>query len=216
MRSNRTELVFILDRSGSMQGLEADTMGGFNAMLKEHQGREGACRVTTVLFDDRYELLNDRENLQRVLPLTAAQYYVRGTTALLDAMGRTIERFGSLQKHLEPSHRADKVVLVIITDGMENASREYSYSHVKQLVQRQQERFGWEFMFLGANIDAIATAGQMGIRADRAANYHADAEGLPLVYSAISDTVARMRAGRQVDSDWKAPVEQDYHSRKGR
>ena len=213
MKSKSTELIFILDRSGSMQGLESDTMGGFNAMLKEQQNQEGTCRVTTVLFDDRYELLHDRENLSVVSPMTAEQYYVRGSTALLDAMGQTIERFGTLQKNLAPQERAEQVVMVIITDGMENASTRFTYGQVKHLVQRQQERFGWEFMFLGANIDAIGTAGQMGIRAERAANYHADSEGMPLVYSAVSATVGCMRQGRQVDDGWKEPVEADHRSR---
>lgn len=213
MTSKTTELIFLLDRSGSMQGLEEDTMGGFNSMLKQQKQQQGNCRVTTVLFDDRYELLHDRLPLDVVRPLTGKQYHVRGTTALLDAMGRTITRFGELHKHLNKGDRAQKVVVVIITDGMENASRAYGYEQVKRLVSRQRDRFGWEFIFLGANIDAIGTADSMGIHAERAANYHADEMGLPLVYEAVSRTIGHMRAGISVDSSWKADVEWDFSAR---
>ena len=213
MKQQATELIFILDRSGSMQGLEQDTIGGFNAMLQAQQKQPGACRVTTVLFDRQYELLHDRVKLDCVPPMSAEQYYVRGMTALLDAMGRTVERFGTLQKHLNPAERADQVMVVVITDGMENASQHYSYQQIKHLVHRQRERFGWEFIFLGANMDAIGAASQIGIQADRATNFHADTRGIPCAYQAVSETIAQVRAGMPVKDGWKAKVEQDYKSR---
>ena len=210
----RTELVFILDRSGSMCGLEADTIGGYNSMLERQKEQEGTCRVTTVLFDDRYELLHDRIELQGVRPITEQEYYVRGCTALLDAMGKTIQKIAAVQRNTAPEHRAEKVIFVITTDGMENASREYTAEKVRALVERQQKEFGWEFLFLGANIDAIAAARHVGIRAERAVNYHADSAGTRLNYEVLSETVCAMREGEAVASDWKAPIERDFRSRK--
>ncbi len=216
MTGKTTELIFILDRSGSMQGLEEDTMGGFDGMLKQQQQQAGTCRVTTVLFDDYYELLHNRLPLGKVQPLSGKQYFVRGTTALLDAMGRTITRFAELQKVLQRGERADQVVVVVITDGMENASQEYGYEQIKKMVSTQRDRFGWEFIFLGANIDAIGTAANIGIHAERAANYNADEMGLPLMYEAVSQTIGRMRRGHSVDGSWKADVERDFSERSKR
>ncbi len=213
MKTDLTELVFILDRSGSMSGLESDTIGGYNAMLKKQQQEPGEATVTTVLFDDEYQLLHDRINIKGISPITEKEYFVRGTTALLDAIGKTIHKIHNAQQHTSPEHRADKVLFVIITDGMENASREYSYAQVKQLVERQKETYGWEFIFLGANIDAIATAATFGISADRAANYHADSQGTQLNYEAISCAVSELRTSRQISDRWKARIDEDFKKR---
>lgn len=214
MKTNRTELVFILDRSGSMSGLEADTIGGFNSMLAKQKQEAGEAVVTTVLFDDRYELLHDRIDIRSVAPITDRQYFVRGSTALLDAIGRTIHKIVNVQRHTAPEYRADKVLFVITTDGYENASREYGPEQIKTLVEREQKEFGWEFLFLGANIDAIAAAKQFGIGADRAVTFHADNEGTRLNYAVVSEAVSCLRACAAVPPDWKAPIEQDFRSRK--
>lgn len=214
MKTNRTELVFILDRSGSMAGLEADTIGGYNAMLEKQKKEVGEATVTTVLFDDQYELLHDRIDLQGIRPITDREYYVRGCTALLDAIGKTIQKIASVQRHTAPEQRADKVLFVITTDGMENASREYTYEKIHALVERQKREYGWEFLFLGANIDAIGTAKRFGIGADRAVNYHADSEGTRLNYQVVSDTVSCMRAGAPIAANWKERIEEDFKSRK--
>src|SRR5690554_6459471 len=158
MKKDLTELVFILDRSGSMNGLEMDTIGGFNSLLEKQKDERGEALVTTVLFDDDYELLHDRINIKGIKPITEKEYFVRGTTALLDAVGRTIQKFGNAQKHTAEEERAEHVMLVITTDGMENASREYTYGRVRQMVEHQKSKYGWEFIFLGANIDAIDVA----------------------------------------------------------
>ena len=214
MKTNRTELVFILDRSGSMAGLESDTIGGYNAMLEKQKKEAGEATVTTVLFDDQYELLHDRIDLKGIAPITDREYYVRGCTALLDAIGRTIQKIANVQRHTAPGQRAEKVLFVITTDGMENASREYTYEKVRQLVERQKREFGWEFLFLGANIDAIRTARRFGIGADRAVNYHADSRGTQLNYQVVSETVSCMRAGAPIAANWKERIEEDFKKRK--
>jgi uncharacterized protein YegL len=215
MKSDLAELVFILDRSGSMGGLESDTIGGYNALLKKQRAAPGEARITTVLFDDRYEVLHDRLDLRAASPITDREYFVRGSTALLDAIGRTIHKIGSAQKHSKPEYRAGKVLFVITTDGMENASREYAYDRVKMMVERQKSRCGWEFIFLGANIDAVETAGHLGIAPNRAQNFHADSVGMELHYDAVSETVARFRQGAKMPDDWGAKIESDYQRRKG-
>ena len=214
MKTGITELVFILDRSGSMAGLEADTIGGFNAMLKKQLDEQGEAVVTTVLFDDTYELLHDRINIKGIKPITDKEYYVGGSTALLDAIGKTIHKIGNVQKNTSEELKADKVMFVITTDGMENASREYSNKKIKQMVERQKEKYGWEFIFLGANIDAIATAERFGIGKDRAVNYNADEEGTMLNFKVISDTVSQFRVGCCIKEDWKESIEAD-HKRRG-
>jgi uncharacterized protein YegL len=214
MKTNRTELAFILDRSGSMCGLEADTIGGYNAMLEKQKKEAGEAIVTTVLFDDQYELLHDRIDLRGIAPITDREYYVRGSTALLDAIGKTIQKIANIQKRTAPEFRADRVLFVITTDGHENASREYSYSKVKALLERQKKQYDWEFLFLGANIDAIATAQRFGIEADRAVDYHADGEGTQLNYQVLSETVSCVRAGAPIKENWKQRIEENFRSRK--
>ena len=214
MKTNRTELAFILDRSGSMCGLEADTIGGDNAMLEKQKKEAGEAIVTTVLFDDQYELLHDRIDLRGIAPITDREYYVRGSTALLDAIGKTIQKIANIQKRTAPEFRADRVLFVITTDGHENASREYSYSKVKALLERQKKQYDWEFLFLGANIDAIATAQRFGIEADRAVDYHADGEGTQLNYQVLSETVSCVRAGAPIKENWKQRIEENFRSRK--
>ena len=216
MKKGLTELIFILDRSGSMSGLESDTIGGYNAMLEKQKKEPGEAVITTVLFDDRYELLHDRINIRGIEPITEKEYYVRGTTALLDAVGRTIGKIGNVQKHTAEDERAENVMFVITTDGMENASREYSYEKIRWMIEHQKSKYGWEFIFLGANIDAIDTAGRFGIGQDRAVNYNADSEGTLLNYEVISETVSCLRACREISEDWKDRIEEDYKKRGGR
>ncbi len=213
MKEDRTELVFILDRSGSMSGLESDTIGGFNAMLAKQKQEPGDAIVTTVLFDDQYELLHDRIPIRGVSPITEREYHVRGTTALLDAVGKTIHKIGNVQKNTREDERASKVLFVITTDGLENASREYSVLKVREMIQRQKSKYHWEFIFLGANIDAVATAGQFGIHRDRAVNYHADTIGMNLNYEAVNLAVSRVRSGENLDSTWKQALERDFQER---
>lgn len=214
MNTYRTELVFILDRSGSMSGLESDTIGGYNALLEKQKKEEGEAAITTVLFDDKYDLLHDRIDLRGIQPITDREYYVRGCTALLDAIGKTIQKIANVQRRTAPELRADKVLFVITTDGMENASREYTYEKVRQMVERQKREYGWEFLFLGANIDAIQTARRFGIGADRAVNYHPDRVGTRLNYQVISETVSCMRAGGPIAAGWKQQIEADFRKRK--
>lgn len=213
MKTNITELVFILDKSGSMAGLESDTIGGYNAMLKKQQEEPGEALVTTVLFDDNYELLHDRTNIKGIRPITEKDYYVGGCTALLDAIGKTIHKIGNAQKHTAKEQRAAKVMFVITTDGLENASREYTFAKVRAMIERQKEKYEWEFIFLGANIDAISTAARFGISADRAANFHADSEGTRLNYEAVSHAVSELRASRPLTDSWKAEIDKDFRKR---
>ena len=196
MKKGLTELVFIIDRSGSMGGLEKDTIGGFNSMLKEQQAVEGEAIVTTVLFDNRYELLHDRIDIRAVSPLTEKNYTVGGNTALLDALGKTIRKIREVQEHTAEDYRAEKVLFTIITDGQENASREYSAESIKTRIERQKEKYGWEFVFFGANMDAVLEAGKLRIGADRAQNYCADAIGTSVAYTAMSAFSTAYRGGK--------------------
>ena len=197
MKKGLTELVFIIDRSGSMAGLESDTIGGFNSMLKEQQAVAGEAVVTTVLFDDQYELLHDRIDIRAVAPLSEKDYTVRGSTALLDAVGKTIKKIREVQNRTAEDYRAEKIMFVIITDGEENASREYSINRIKKRIERQKEKYGWEFVFFGANMDAIAEAGKLGIDADRAQNYNADSVGTHMAYTAMSAISTAYRGGKK-------------------
>jgi uncharacterized protein YegL len=219
MKTNLTELVFILDRSGSMSGLESDTIGGFNAMLAKQQAEPGECRITTVLFDGEYELLHDRLDIHAVSPLTDREYFVRGSTALLDAVGKTISKTGNAQKFSKPEYRADKVLFVITTDGMENASREYTYDKVKHQIERQKSKYNWEFIFLGANIDAVEVAGRFGIDKTRAQSYHNDSTGVNLNFRSVSAAVSSYRSapsGSRLSDDWNEEIDRDFKSRGGR
>lgn len=216
MKKGLIELVFILDRSGSMGGLESDTIGGYNAMLEKQKKEQGEAIITTVLFDDSYELLHDRINIRGIAPITDKEYYVRGSTALLDAIGKTINIIGNVQKYTADDERAKHVMFVITTDGMENSSREFSYEKVHQMIEHQKNKYGWEFIFLGANIDAIATAERFGIKKDRAANYNADSEGTLLNYEIISETVSQLRANSPISENWKKRIDEDFKKRGGR
>lgn len=215
MKKDLTELVFILDKSGSMAGLEADTIGGYNAMLKKQQKGEGEVIVTTVLFDQAYELLHDRIDITGIAPITEEDYEVGGTTALLDAIGFTVQKIANVQKKTKQEGRAEKVLFVITTDGMENASREFTVAKVKEMVQHQKEKFGWEFIFLGANIDAVSTAAKFGIEEDFAVDYHADTEGTQVNYEVLNEAVMNFRKDKKVDRNWKQGIEQDFNRRKG-
>lgn len=215
MKKNLTELVFILDRSGSMAGLEADTIGGFNAMLEKQKQEPGEAVVSTVLFDNETQVIHDRVSLEKVPALTQKEYYVRGCTALLDAVGGAIHHIGNVHKYAQEEDRPEKTLFVITTDGMENASRRYTYDKVKTMIQRQQEQYGWEFLFLGANIDAAREAARFGIRADRAANYHADHVGTGVIYEAVSEAVCQLRSSAApLSADWKHKIEADFKGRK--
>jgi uncharacterized protein YegL len=196
MKKGLTELVFIIDRSGSMGGLESDTIGGFNAMIKENQAIDGEALVTTVLFDDQYELLHDRIDIRAVAPLTDGDYTVRGSTALLDAVGKTIDKIRAAHKHTAEDFRPEKVLFAIITNGEENASREYSAERIKARIERQKQKYGWEFIFMGANMDAVMEAGKLGIAADRVQNYNADAAGVNLSYAATAGSSVAFREGK--------------------
>jgi uncharacterized protein YegL len=216
MNTTLTELVFILDRSGSMGGLESDTIGGFNSMLAKQQAEPGDCRITTVLFDHEYEVLHDRIDIKAVSPINEQDYFVRGTTALLDAIGRSINKIDNVQKTTAEAFRAQKVLFVITTDGMENASREFGYDKIKSMIERKKTELGWEFIFLGANIDAVEVAGRFGIAGNRAQNFHNDSEGIAVNYSAVSEAVASFRAApkeAKLDDNWNAKIAADYQKR---
>ena len=216
MRKNLTEIVFILDRSGSMAGLESDTVGGYNAMLEKQKKEEGVALISTVLFDVRTEVLHDRISLDKIKPITENEYYVRGCTALLDAVGGAIHHIGLVHKYAREEDRPEKTIFIITTDGMENASHHYTYDKVKRMVERQKEKYGWEFLFLGANIDAINVAGRFGIAPQRAANYHADSEGTMLNYEVLSEAVSCCRANKPLGDSWKKSIDEDFRNRQKR
>lgn len=219
MNDQITELVFILDRSGSMGGLESDTIGGYNAVLAKHRAAEGRAFVNTVLFDDRVEVLHDRIDIANVADLTAKDYYVRGCTALLDAVGGAIRHTEKVQGYLPEGHKPGHTIFVITTDGLENASHKYSRAQVKEMIEGKQ-RAGWEFLFLGANMDAVAEAGSLGIAPDRAVTYLADAAGTDVMYGAVAEATCCMRAaaptakgGKRIGGMWKKAVEADTSAR---
>ena len=214
MKKNLTEIVFILDRSGSMAGLEEDTIGGFNAMIEKQKREPGEALVSTVLFDNVSLVIHDRVDIQKIEPMTRNAYCVRGCTALLDAVGGAIHHIGNVHKYARAEDRPEKTLFVITTDGMENASRQYSYEKLKAMIQRQKETYGWEFLFLGANIDAAREAARFGINADRAANYHADRVGTSVIYETVSEAITQVRCcAAPLSADWKQRVEEDYRKR---
>ena len=213
MRKNLTELVFILDRSGSMAGLEEDTVGGFNAMIEKQKREPGEAILSTVLFDNYTEVIHDRADVREIEPLTRKEYYVRGCTALLDAVGSAIHHIGNVHKYAREEDRPERTLFVITTDGMENASRRYSYETVNAMITRQKEKYGWEFLFLGANIDAAKEAARFGIDPDRAANYHADKTGTAVIYEAVSEAVCSIRACRPMAASWKKNIDEDFKKR---
>ena len=207
--SKFTEIVFILDRSGSMAGLEADTIGGFNSLIQKQKREDGKAVVSTVLFDDKCEVLHDRKDLIEIAPLTEEDYYVRGCTALLDAVGGAIHHIGNVHKYARAEDRPEKTLFIITTDGMENASRKYGYEKVKRVIERQKERYGWEFLFLGANMDAVSVAGRFGIAPERAVRFHCDEKGTELNYRVLSETIANVICGAPMEASWKEEIERD-------
>ena len=221
MKKGLTELVFIIDRSGSMSGLEADTIGGFNGLLEKQKREEGEAFVSVVLFDDRTEVLYDRVDIRKVEPMNDTQYYVRGCTALLDAVGGAIHHIGNIHKYAREEDVPEKTLFIITTDGMENASRVYSYDKVRSMIERQKEKYHWEFLFLGANIDAVKVAGRFGIKASRAVRYEHDEVGTRLNYDVMSKAVSYARCAASAadmasafdEDELLAPIREDYKRR---
>ena len=213
MKKGLTEIVFILDRSGSMSGLEADTIGGFNSMIAKQKKEDGECLVSTVLFDDMSEVLHDRVKLSDIKLMTDNEYTVRGCTALIDAIGGAIHHIGNIHKYARPEDVPAHTMFIITTDGMENASRRYTSDRVKEMIERQKERYGWEFLFIGANIDAVETAARYGIDKDRAVNYNADGKGTHILYESVSAAVSNMRAGKPLAANWSKGIDEDYKKR---
>ena len=213
MKKGLTELVFILDRSGSMSGLESDTIGGYNSMLRKQKETDGECIITTALFDNTYTLLHDRIDLKAVNPMTPREYSVGGSTALLDAVGTTIQKIRNAQEHTASDFQAEKVLFVIITDGEENSSREYTAEQIRQLIDVQKNEFKWEFIYLGANIDAVSAAGKIGIHADRVQNYQPDSEGVRLNFTVMSEAVTAYRISEALPDDWDEEIRKDFEKR---
>ena len=213
MKKNLTEIVFILDRSGSMHGLEADTIGGFNSMIEKQKRETGEALVSTILFDNAAEVIHDRVSLKDIRELTSRDYCVKGCTALLDAVGGAIHHIGNIHKYARPEDVPEHTLFIITTDGMENASRRYSSMEVKKMITRQKEKYGWEFLFLGANIDAVETAAGFGIGADRAVNYRADSQGTQLNYEVLGDAVSAVRQSAPLTAGWKKRIDEDYENR---
>ena len=213
-KNNITELVFILDRSGSMSGLEGDTIGGFNSLIEKQKKEDGVCYVSTVLFSDESKVIHDRIPLSKVEKMTEKQYFVAGCTALIDAIGGAIEHIGNIHKYAREEDVPEHTLFVIMTDGYENASRRYSSDEVKRMIERRKEKDGWEFLFIGANIDAVETARHYGISDDRAVNYHADGAGTKVVYDAVERSVGSIRKNKKISADWSAEIDADYKKRK--
>ncbi len=212
MKNDLSEMVFILDRSGSMSGLEADTVGGFNSMIERQKKEEGSAVVTTVLFSNEASTLHDRLDVQKIAKLTERDYCVGGCTALLDAIGETVTRISDIHRYIRPEDVPGKTVFVITTDGMENASRKFTADKVRSMIE-EKKKLGWEFLFLGANIDAVTTAKSFGIDEDRAVTYRADPIGTRLNFTAVSEAVGKMRCGKKVTGSWKAAIEEDMAKR---
>lgn len=213
-KNNLTELVFILDRSGSMSGLESDTIGGFNAMIAKQKKEEGEAYVSTILFDNVSEVLHDRVPLKEIPKMTAKDYTVRGCTALIDAIGGAIKHIRNIHKYARPEDVPAHTMFIITTDGQENASHQYSSDKVKKMIESQKEKYGWEFLFIGANIDAVETAARFGINRNRAVNYNADSKGTQVLYETLSAPISAMRADAAISDDWGQSIEEDYNNRK--
>ncbi len=213
MKKNLTEIVFILDRSGSMSGLEGDTIGGFNSMIEKQKKAEGEALISTILFDNTSEVIHDRASVRHIRPMSNEDYTVRGCTALFDAIGGAIRHIANVHKYARAEDVPEHTMFVITTDGMENASHHYDSRKVKEMIERQKEKYGWEFLFLGANIDAVETARHFGIHADRAVNYHSDHEGTRLNYKVLNDAVSAVRCGVPLNASWKEPIDEDYEKR---
>lgn len=218
MNAELTELIFILDRSGSMNGLESDTIGGFNGMISRQKAAGEKVNVTTVLFDDEVEIIHDRFSIDIVEPLTEREYFVRGSTALLDAVGQSIKKIEIIQKHLPDTYKAGKVIFVITTDGLENSSIEYGYNDIKRMIKAKKE-CGWEFIFLGANIDAGKEAEKMGIARERAVTYENDCKGVEINYEAVGRAVMKATKSRncsvELDDDWADEINAYRELKKG-
>lgn len=214
MKNNITELVFILDRSGSMSGLESDTIGGFNSLIDKQRKQDGECLVSTVLFDNVSEVLHDRVKLSEIKKMTEDDYTVRGCTALIDAIGCAIHHITNIHKYARNEDVPEHTMFVIMTDGMENASHIYSSNEVKKMIEKEKEKYGWEFLFIGANIDSVETAKHFGIGADRSVNYHADKRGTEVVFDTVAETVCSVRASRPLSSAWSDRIKKDYNIRK--
>ena len=215
MKKGLTEIVFILDKSGSMSGLEADTIGGYNSFLERQKKEEGEAYVSTVLFSDTNSVIHDRVPISKIEPMNDKQYSVGGCTALLDAIGGAIKHIGNVHKYAREEDRPEKTVFVITTDGQENSSRVYDYEKIKKLVKKQQEKYGWEFIFLGANIDAITEAGRLGIASNRAVRYECDGVGTMLNFECMSESIANFRVADSMPENWKEKIEK-YHGKKNK
>ncbi|MDO4459878.1 MAG: vWA domain-containing protein [Clostridia bacterium] len=213
MKNNNTELVFILDRSGSMHGMEKDTIGGFNSLIEKQKKLDGKCYVSTVLFDHETEVIHDRVELQEIKPMTERDYEVRGSTALLDALGSAIHHIGNIHKYAREEDVPQNTMFVIITDGMENASRQYSYSSVKSMIERQKVKYGWDFIYLAANIDAAENAARFGIDESRAVDYNCDSDGMDVVYGAVCEAVSNARMNAPMSDEWRKSVDRDFEAR---
>ena len=216
MKKNLTELVFILDRSGSMSGLERDTIGGFNSMIAKQKKQDGECIVSTVLFDDECRVIHDRVSLENIKPMTEDDYFVGGCTALIDTIGGAIHHIGIVHKYARTEDVPENTIFIITTDGQENASHRYSSDKVKQMIERQKDKYGWEFLFIGANIDAVETAKRYGIDRNRAVNYNADAQGTSVLYETVSKAVCNVRASKCMADDWSAEIDKDFKNRNKR
>lgn len=212
-KNNLTELVFILDRSGSMSGLESDTIGGFNAMIEKQKKEAGEAYVSTILFNNVSKVLHDRIELKSIPKMTSDDYTVQGCTALIDAIGGAIRHIGNIHKYARPEDVPIHTMFIITTDGQENASCQYSSNEVRKMIERQKEKYGWEFLFIGANIDAVETAAHFGIGRNRAVNYNADSKGTQVIYETLSDPISAMRADMDISEDWSRSIEEDYNNR---
>ena len=213
MKKNITELIFVIDQSGSMSGLEDDTIGGFNSILEKQRNEEGVCHISTVFFSNDSEVIHNRRNISLVEPLTCKDYTPGGSTALLDALGDAINHTVKVQKVLADDERADNVVFVIITDGEENSSHRFSSRKIKQMISQEQEKYGWEFIFLGANIDAVETADHYGIKANRASNFVCDTVGVGVNFCCVSEAVSELRSKGSISDDWDEDIRNDYTQR---